>query len=187
MAYNIKAVKQAFQRYLSLPEWQWNWVVTQTFDPFKAPRYSRICEHSWRDFVRTTGIHATACWGFMFAETHMSGLPHWHALMHVQENLLRQPRRMDIWKHMFDRYGRCRIDPFRPDGRPETGGSIDQMSYGIARYITKYVVKEFARRDATWDFMGILGGVQADSRQIVDACGVDGRGIGPDLEQKEAG
>jgi len=187
MAYNIRAVKQAFETYLSLEEWDWSWVITQTFDPFKAPRYARICEHSWRDLVRTTGSTATACWGFMFAETHMSGLPHWHALLHVQENLLRQPMRSEIWEHMFNRYGRCRIERFNPFKKSEAAVSIGGVAHGIARYITKYVVKEHARRDATWDFMGFLGGVEADSRQIIDACGVDGRGIGPDLQQEEAG
>jgi len=187
MAYNIRAVKQAFQIYLSQPGWDWSWVITQTFDPFKAPAYSRICEHSWRDFVKTVGSTANACWGFMFAETHLSGSPHWHALMHVQENLLRQPSRKSVWRHMFNRYGRCRIEPFRPLMKNETGVATEIVAHGIATYLTKYVVKEHARRDSTWDFMGFLGGAEADCRQIVHACGVDGSGIMPGTDQKEAG
>jgi len=187
MTYDIRAVKQAFEIYLSKPEWDWTWVIHQTFDPYKAPAYSRICEHSWRDLVRTTGATANACWGFMFAETHLSGLPHWHALLHVQENLLRQPSRKSVWRHMFNRYGRMAIRPFKPCQATDPGVAIGRMSHGIARYITKYVVKEHARRDATWDFMGFLGGKYADPRQIVDACGVDGRMIAPAPEEKEAG
>ena len=177
MEHSFQKVKSAFAEYLSLPEWDWDWFITQTFDPkkFKRARNGRllvptnITVNSWKDFIRFTGSTANACWGFMFGELHRSGMPHWHALVHVQANLFDQPSRTDMWRHMWHRYGRFEARPYEPAKFQDVAGACS--------YLTKYVAKEAFQDDATWDFKGFLAGSEADSRQIVRACGVDGRTI----------
>lgn len=168
-------VKTAFAHYLSDPKWDWTWFLTQTFDPAREHThynrkrdrfYGRLCEHSWRDLLKYVGTRANHCWGFMFTELHKNGHPHWHALLHVQEDLFERPARSSVWRYMFQRFGWNRVDPVRK-------GDVSKTAHGVCRYLTKYIAKEAAGGDATWDFGGYLGGTEADTGQIVRASGVD--------------
>jgi len=168
MAQNLQTIKEAFADYLSKPYWNWSWYCTATFDPSKMPQYKRIAEHSWRFFLSRIADTASISYGFCFSETHRSGATHWHALVHVTENLLGQPQRKDVWKQMFDKYGRNQILPFKASNFSHT---IDTMSTGVARYLTKYVAKEAASDQAWWDFGGNISGSEANASQIRSAIG----------------
>ena len=168
MAANFDLIKDSFADYLSKPYWNWSWYVTATFDPQKQVQYPRLAEHSWRFFLSRIADTAAMSYGWAFAESHKSGSMHWHAIVHVSENLLGQPRRKDIWEAMFKKYGRCEISAFRPTNL-QLG--INTVSYGVARYLTKYVAKDAATGEAWWDFAGNISGLEADSKQIRDAIG----------------
>lgn len=169
-------IKAEFASYLSMPQWDWTWYATQTFDVNKLANkkfYDRLHEHSWRFFLNRVGQTSPLSYGFCFAESHKSGKMHWHALVHVSENLLGQPRRKDIWSHMFRKYGYNQILPYRSIG---VELAIDSVSTGVARYLTKYLVKESARGEAWWEFNGNMGGNEADAGQIMSAIGMPKNG-----------
>jgi len=170
-------MKRCFSEYLTLPEWEWTWFVTQTFDlykcgyirrtpEFKLALHSDIVNESWKFFINLVGDTATACWGFVFEEKHVNGRPHWHALVHVGKDLFDQPNSTDVWRRMFDKYGFMEIRHYRPE-LAERAGS----------YLSKYLAKGTGCGESTFEFDGFLSGKQADSRQIMRACGVDGSGI----------
>lgn len=164
--------KQEFARYLSQPEWQWNWVITQTFDNRKQSQYSTLSLHSWRYFMFELARTACMNYGFVFTEGVKSGRMHWHAIVHVKSNLLGQPEMDEMWLYMFKRYGRNLIEGFR-----DTQGSLsavdrDPEASPIASYLTKYVAKESFSDDTSWDFEGFLGGRRADTGQIARAIGL---------------
>jgi len=177
MEQNFLHVKSSFAAYLSLPGWDFNWFITQTFDPNKFKRARNGCllvptnitVNSFKDFIKFTGTRSNACWGWMFGELHRSGMPHWHALMHIQPNLFGQPSRTSMWAHMWHRYGRFEAKPYLP--------ARHQHVAGAATYLTKYVAKETFQDNATWDFKGYLSGSEADSGQIARAIGVHDHGI----------
>jgi len=171
MADTFDSIKSSFADYLSHPCWNWSWVVTQTFDPFKQKPYARLVEHSWRYFMHRVARDANINYGFYFGEPHKSGLPHWHALVHVSENLLGQPRRCHIWEDMFERYGRNCIEPF-VGSNDRKSVAVGNVSEGIARYLCKYVAKESSRDQATWDFSGFMSGREADCARIRRLVGV---------------
>jgi len=169
---NMAVVKEDFSSYLSKSEWQWNWVVTQTFDEYKVPLHQNLVSDSWHDFLDEVGKHANLVYGWMFGEKHKSGRPHWHAICRVDTNLFEQPRRSEIWRYMYDRYGRNRIEPFKSQQKLMCNIRARNVSDGISRYLVKYVAKEAFREDATWDFAGILSGCEADTRQIRAVIGL---------------
>lgn len=163
---NFQLLKESFSTYLSKPQWDWTWYVTQTFDPQKVNDYPRLAEHSWRFFLNLVGNEAMMTYGFVFAEPHKNGRMHWHALVHVKENLLGQPRRKSIFQAMGRKYGYCEIYPYM---RSQNLSMEDDVATGVARYLTKYVVKESAVDHAWWDFGGKIGGKEADVEEIVFA------------------
>jgi len=166
-------VKAALIEYLSLTCWGWNWVVTQTFDSEKVPLHRDICKDAWTDLLARTGRDATSCWGFVFAENGaVNGRAHFHALVSVQVNLFHQPMRNEVWKHMFDKYGRCRIEPYIQMEDVKRVNATTTIGSGIARYLTKYVVKGSESEDAYWDFGGFLGGRPTTAAQLCSAIGV---------------
>jgi len=166
MTQEMELIKASFSDYLSKPYWNWSWYCTATFDPAKVPQYKRIAEHSWRFFLSRLADTCMMSYGFCFAEAHSSGATHWHALVHVTENLLRQPRRKDIWASMFAKYGRCQILPYTPGNMDLAVGSI---STGVSRYLTKYVAKEAHRDQAWWDFGGNMSGRDAEACELMVA------------------
>jgi len=172
MAPTFELIKKSFADYLSKPYWNWSWYCTATFDPKKAPQYPRLAEHSWRFFMSAVGQTSPMSYGFAFAESHKSGAMHWHALVHVAENLLRQPRRKDIWERMFAKYGYCQLLPYI--GGP-VALEVDSVSTGVARYLTKYLVKEATQDQAWWDFRGNMSGHEADAADIMSAIGAPRR------------
>jgi len=173
--------KHAFTRYLSKSCWRWNWWVTQTFDYEKCGYkrkdgfldvHSEICKESYHRFTKEIRKTAMLHYGFAFAELHKNGRPHWHALCHVSENLLGQPRRNEVWERMFAMYGRCEIRPVNAvlsnqivDGRKVIGS-------GIARYLCKYVAKSAREDHAWWDFSGSVSGFEASASRIRAIVGV---------------
>jgi len=170
-------IKTEFAEYLSQPFWNWTWYCTQTFDIEKLACkkfYPRLHEHSWRFFLSRVAEQASMAYGFCFAESHKSGKMHWHALVHVKENLLGQPRRKDIWQTMFRKYGYNQIVPFVDYGQSLATGNV---ASGIARYLTKYVAKEAAHDQAWWDFGGNMGGSEADVPEIMTAIKPDWDGF----------
>lgn len=169
--HNLTEVKTAFADYLSQPDWDWNWVVTQTFDERKVPLHSSIVKDSFQQFMLEIAKTANSNYGFVFGEQHRSGRPHWHAILHVQTSLFGEPLRKDMWKWSFTKYGRNRIEPCR-DERSRRELAIADISMGIARYLTKYVVKDAARDEAWWDFQGFLSGRETPARRIFSHLGV---------------
>jgi len=161
-------LKQSFSDYLSRPSWDWSWYVTQTFDPKRWKDYPRLAEHSWRFFLNMLSREAMMTYGFVFAEPHRNGRMHWHALVHVRENLIGQPRQKSSWEAMEAKYGYCQIETYCRSQRlrPE-----DEVGSAIARYLSKYVVKEASRDQAWWDFSGNISGSDADTQQIMSAIG----------------
>ncbi len=174
--HNSSNVKAAFASYLSQSEWKWNWVVHQTFDEHKCDLYPSILGYSWREFMREIARNAMMNYGWCFAETGKLGRLHWHALVHVKEDLLRRPSRTEIWAHMFRKFGRNRIEPYKAGQRELGWIATKEMSDGISRYVAKYLAKETCLDNAWWDFGGFLGGKQADSKRIARAIGLDSEG-----------
>lgn len=168
--HNLERVKAEFALFLSETKWNWNWVATQTFDSFKVPIHSNIVHDSFNELMKKIARTAVMNYGFVFGEQHKSGLPHWHALLHVSESLWGEPRRSDIWDWAFKRYGRNRIEAFNPV-IPIHHESIGVISTGISKYMCKYVAKESARDEATWDFKGFMGGREVPTARIMDVLG----------------
>jgi len=171
MATTYALIKDSFADYLAKPYWNWSWYATQTFDVNKLAKkkfYAKLHQHSWRYFLNQIGLTASMSYGFCFAESHKSGKMHWHAIVHVSENLLGQPRRKDIWRAMYNKYGYNQILPFTNTEARMRAGCI---STGIARYLTKYVAKEAAHDQAWWDFNGNVSGSDADPSEIMAAIG----------------
>jgi len=181
MPYNRELVKDSLANYLTDHRWRWNWVLTQTFDPSKPSltyyhdtRKERrfrggLVLSSWREVMSFIARDAVCAYGFVFGEQHKSGAPHWHALVHVTENLFGQPRRKSVHEWCLGTYGRSRITPMASENLEVRVGSI---SDGISRYLTKYVAKESYHDHATWDFVGFINGFEADSGRICDLVGI---------------
>lgn len=165
-------IKDAFSDYLSLPQWDWTYFITQTFDPRRYSKaYSRLCEHSWRFLCNRLMERSIISYGFAFAESHKSGLRHWHALVHVTPDLFGNPTWDDIRKVMLEKYGRIQINDFKPDNWQLAGAQVNTISNGVSRYLTKYVAKESSGGDAWWDFNGNISGSEADAGEIMAAIG----------------
>lgn len=124
---------------------------------------------SWRQVLREIAKDATVVYGFVFGEAHKSGQPHWHALLHVRENLFKAPTRKSIHEWCLEHYGRNRIVPMASENLEVRCG---HMSDGISRYLTKYVAKDTANSHATWTFGGFLNGSEAEPGQIIDLVGI---------------
>jgi len=178
-------VKASLARYLSDPRWNWNWVVTQTFDPsipsltyFHSTANERrfrsgLVDQSFLAFLTEIADSALVCYGFCFGEQHKSGAPHWHALVHVKEDIFGRPRRRQLWGHMKENYGRNRIEPYlSADLTGRVHNVQDHVITGIASYLTKYVAKEAYRDEATWDFRGFIGTGEAQPGEICDLVGI---------------
>jgi len=165
-------VKAEFASYLSRPEWGWNVVAHQTFDEHKCYITDTVCLRSWNSFLEYVGREANVVYGWMFGEHHKSGNPHWHAICKIEENLFGMPRRKMVWAHQYEKFGRFRLEPLRPDGNLMGDISTKTVSDGVSRYLVKYVAKEAFRGDATFDFGGFLGGKPADPKQICTAIGL---------------
>lgn len=117
----------------------------------------------------------TACmnYGFVFEERGKFGRLHWHALVHVKQNLFGDPKMQDLWGHMYERYGRNLIECYNPCAQSSPGGGdSDRMSTGIASYLTKYVAKCSESDNTWWDFEGFMGGSRADTWRIASAIGL---------------
>jgi len=166
------SVKEGFSAYLSQPEWDWSWVVHQTFDEYKCDLYPSILGFSWREFMREIARTAQMNYGWCFAETGKLGRLHWHGIVHVKTNLLRQPLRKTIWQHMFNKFGRNRIEAYIPRTSETYWIGNHRMSNAVGRYLTKYIAKESFLDNAWWDFEGFMGGNQVDSARISRAIGL---------------
>ena len=164
--------KASFSSYLTDPKWKWNWVVTQTFDTDKVPLHRSIVRESWQDMLGKIGKNSSCCYGWVFGETGRMGRVHWHAILHVQENLFGDPSRRQIWEQMFDKYGRCSITAYVCNQREIGNIATKTISDGIARYLTKYVVKDTFSDDAWWDFDGNLAGRWAAPARIMRVIGM---------------
>jgi len=171
MPHNMCDVKGAMAEYLSLPEWDWTWFVTQTFDDYKSKPYPKICEHSWRYFLRLIGEPADQAYGWMFSERGKSGRLHWHALVHVSVNSRKDPKARNVWDTMYHKYGRCQVLEYVA-GDSRLTQDLRHCAVGVSHYLTKYVAKQSHGGDATWDFGGFIDGCEADSAQLSRAIGV---------------
>jgi len=179
--HTLSLVKKSFSQYLSHPCWRWNWVAHQTFDLDKCGYTKKngdrdfhrlICQESYERFTREIRNTAMLHYGFAFAELHQNGFPHWHAVLHVEENLLGQPRRRSIFEYMHRQYGRSRIEPINRSDCGEYGTATGTVADGIARYLTKYVAKESQSDNAWWDFSGAISGFEADPSRIRAIVGI---------------
>lgn len=174
-------IKDSLSNYLTDRRWQWNWVLTQTFDPSKPSltywhetRKERLFRtglvlHSWNKVLAEIALRTWMVYGFVFGEQHKNGNPHWHALLHVRENAFKAVRRTSIHKWCLEEFGRNRITPMASENLEVR---VDHMSDGISRYLTKYVAKEADGDHATWDFGGFLNGSKAETKQITDRVGI---------------
>ena len=172
--HKIGHFKQTFADFLSLSDWKWSWVCHQTFDSCKVgdengKLYPSLIPWSWHHMMATIARDAMLNYGFYFAERGKMGRIHWHAIIHVKEDLFGHPRRSAIWDEMFRKFGRCRFEPYQgPDN-----WCFKRVSTGIANYLCKYVAKDTYSDDATWDFTGFMGGSTADSGRIGRLIGID--------------
>jgi len=163
--------QREFELYLSRPEWDWTWFVTQTFDKqknkFDKKRgFSKyLCQNSWGQFVEWTAEYSDLVYGFWFQEPHKSGFPHWHALVHVKENPLGSADPSTIWKRMFERYGRAKV-------RPVYKADTELTAARLIMYLTKYVAKEARRTHDTWGFGGLMDGQPAEASRFADEIGI---------------
>ncbi len=170
--HNTADVKVAFSSYLTLPEWNWNWVAHQTFDDGKVPLHRNIVKESFEDLLNEIARTSMLCYGWCFGETGYGGRVHWHSILHVGVNLFGQPRRKDIYEFMFKKYGRMSITPYVGNQREMGNIATKTISDGIARYLTKYLVKGSHTQDAWWDFQGNLGGYPAVTSRIMRVIGM---------------
>ena len=162
--------KEKFRNYLDRPAWNWTWFATQTFD--KRKNYfnknrgfsSFLCQNSWGDMMERLASHSMLVYGFWFQETHQSGFPHWHALLHVSVNLSGRPTKTETWKHMFERYGRSKIEQVWPR-------DLDRTATRVSNYLTKYVAKDATRQHDTWGFDGFIDGSKVEAYEIADRLG----------------
>jgi len=174
MPHNMLDVKGAFAEYLALPQWNWSWFITQTFDDYKQTPYPKICDHSWRSFCTLVGKKSSLFYGWMFSERGKSGRLHWHALAHVT---FRTKPGLDgitiaqVWDRMFHKYGRCQILEYK-QGDVRFSENERHVGYGIGHYLTKYVAKSSHDGDATWDFTGFIDGVEATASRLCSAIDV---------------
>lgn len=172
--HKVSIFKQSFADFISLSAWQWNWVAHQTFRPriiddVEQKLYPSLIAWSWHHFMRTIARDAMLNYGFFFAEKGKFGRLHWHAVLHVKENLFGNPRRTDVWEEMHDKFGRCRFEPYMGAHL----GPAKRVSTGISNYLCKYVAKEVNTDNATWDFTGFMGGSTADSARIGRLIGIE--------------
>jgi len=172
MPHNMRQVKEAMAEYLSLPNWNWDLYITQTFDDKKCKQYNKICEHSWRYFMNYVGKQSSMAYGWMFAEKGKSGRLHWHALVHIDLNLFQRPSKEEIWAVMYRKYGRNTVDRCELVFK-SLEGAEDAQAAGVALYLTKYVAKDSFGGDATWDFEGFMGGSQASAAEICVQIGLN--------------
>jgi len=174
-------IKDSLANYLSDPRWRWNWVLTQTFDPSKPSltywhdtRKERrfrggLVLSSWRAVLAKIAETASINYGFVFGEQHKNGNPHWHAVMHVTENMWNEPRRKTIHEWCLETYGRSRITPCAPENIEIRARHV---SDGISRYLTKYVAKEAHGDHATWDFGGFASGSAVEPEWLIREVGI---------------
>jgi len=177
----LQDVKKAFAHYLSRPEWNWSWFLTQTFDVHKCgflksdgkpALHSEICRESFNRMMRKVADQAMSVYGFGFAESHRNGRPHWHAILHVKEDLFGNPCRTSIYNYMYKMYGRNQIRGFKPSVNVKIDSGIECVSDGVSRYLCKYIAKESHRNDAWWDFKGFLGGLEVPTSEICQHIGI---------------
>jgi len=172
MYHTMSNVQGAFAEYLSQDQWKWTHYITQTFDDLKCRPYSKICEHSWRYFLNSVGREASMVYGWMFGEKGKSGRLHWHAIVHITPNLLGEPTQEHIWQSMYAKYGRAVVEIYEPGIPVLQEADAIFVAMKVASYLTKYVAKDSAGGDATWDFGGFMGGHEADAAQLCSAIGV---------------
>lgn len=163
--------KDSFASWLTRPEWRWSWVACQTFKP-QFQSWINVVRDSWKEYCGEIAKSAICNYGFCFGEVTLQSRPHWHALLHVKENLFGDPRRKTIWKYAFNRWGRNTITPYRGGLKEQGHIEIRKVSDGIARYCAKYLAKGTNRQDAWWDFQGFISGKEVDPKQLVRELGL---------------
>lgn len=166
--HSFERVKAEFAQYLSLPEWQWTHVITQTYDNAKTPIYPLLPLHSWRFFNNYLRPRSPENYGWMFAEKGKTGRLHWHGLVRIVKDLFGKPTDDELWQYMFNRYGRCKVEPLREEQNWLGNVTFRTVSNGISRYLTKYVVKDAISDNAVFDFAGNLDGQEADCKRLMD-------------------
>lgn len=164
--------KRTFSEYLSLHEWDWNYVACQTFDQNKHHLSHSLVPWSWGHFMREAARESPMNYGFYFAEKGKMGRLHWHALVHISKDLLGLPLRHDLQGLQTEKFGRFQLVPYWNQEEGLIRLAVNKIATGIATYLTKYVAKDTWSDDATWDFTGFLGGKQADSKRIRRAIGL---------------
>lgn len=111
-------------------------------------------------------------YGWMFAEKGKMGRLHWHAIVHIQQNLFKEPNWGQIRDGMFDKYGRVTVESYKPGADVLIQQDAAGVATAVSRYLTKYVAKDSAGGDTTWDFGGFMNGSEADASQLCSAIGV---------------
>lgn len=120
---------------------------------------------------------AVASYGFVFGERGRMGRLHWHALVHVSQNILDQPEIKAMWEWGMEHYGRNSIFPYCHQVDVYAGF----CATSLARYLTKYVAKDVQETNLYWDFTGYMGGRMADSKQIAHGFGFENGSMLPDV------
>ena len=181
---DLDLLTSSLAAWLSSPTWDWTWVVHQTFDEKKCTLGRGLVLHSWRSLMREIAKDATINYGFCFGERGALGRIHFHALVHMTPSIFGYPVIDEIGPAMYALFGYCRIEPFI-GGLNERGHlSIEKMSGGVARYLTKYIAKEAGYHDSTWDFEGLISGRVATGEQLKRAIGMDPGGWSPENGKK---
>jgi len=80
---------------------------------------------------------------------------------------------VDMWNHMFMRYGRNSIEDYRIEDQRSRGPIKRDKAAGIALYLTKYVAKASYNDNTWWDFDGYMGGKAVDASRIAGILGLE--------------
>lgn len=114
-----------------LNRFEWEWFFTGTFRP-QFENISTIgIKHCFFSFLNHI-FEKENKYAYFFMSLEIQGnrmIPHIHSL--IKFNSLGNKNeiiRKDWWKYWFDKYGRCRIEPFNKE-------------YGAGYYLSKYIYK----------------------------------------------
>lgn len=173
----MKGLKEEFERWLSDETWNWTTYATLTFSrPMRkgALHFGR----AWARFIART---APKLWGFIFQETHSDGQRlHLHALFSVTPNLVGEPTNREMWSWWFQKFGRALVVDVRKRSQhtekwprhKKHEKIVNEFVSPLARYLTKYMVKEAYLATFDWDFYAFADGSELTSEEFHACSGV---------------
>jgi len=117
-------VQQEYGAWLGTLEWDWFLTIT-----FREP----VPGHRQESVTHAVGNYLKKRWEptllFLCAEPHLSTTMHLHGLYKSsREDFVKPNEKLDVWSHLFDRFGRSQVAEPRGQG-------------AVTKYVAKYCVK----------------------------------------------